>query len=137
MSNEYPIALLKHPGPVEIQGHSLDYKTAGNEDEVKEALADGWHLSVEDAVATIDRRGEVQLDAEENPADFVNSAPDQLSDVSEHDNSEDEVSDAEEELQLDELSKSELLTKAKSLGIPAKGTWGEEKLKEEIAKVGK
>lgn len=45
-----PTMLYKSPGPHEIHGGHFDYITV-DEDEIEDALADGWHLTTPDAKA--------------------------------------------------------------------------------------
>lgn len=63
--DEFPIALYKAPGPLEIHGAMLDYKVAADADALSAALADGWFLTTPEA---IEAHGASEADAAEKAA---------------------------------------------------------------------
>lgn len=57
---EFPETVLRVPGPHRRQdGGTFAYLGVNNADEMQEALADGWHLTMEEAVAAVEARAVV------------------------------------------------------------------------------
>jgi hypothetical protein len=49
--NQFPRMVYKHGGPHEIHGSQFDYLIAEDAEELDAMLADGWHLTTDEARA--------------------------------------------------------------------------------------
>lgn len=103
--SEWPQMVFRAPGPVVLEGYGYEYTTVAGEEAMAQALADGWHKTIDAAKA-----------AHDSPALAVLSEPSRSLPV---------ASDAPP-------TRAELEQKARELGLKFDGRTTDKKLNEAI-----